>query len=248
VGAKRWADTRFARRLPDRRPETGWGMPGLVALVQRAAHRVAQRFPKSVLTVGDLSAREGGPLPGHHSHQSGRDVDLGFYTRNDRGRYVVPDKFVAFDGSGRASDRSGLAFDDRRNWALVQSLLTDGRTSVRAVFVASWLRARLLKHAASTGAPRELLVRAQTALLQPPNAEPHDDHFHVRIACVRSQLAFCHDDSVDLGPRPGPAPSAAPPAHGEEPGGAAPSGSAPPAPQPAPAGSAPPAPGMDEEP
>lgn len=204
VGGKRWSDTKHAHKLPDHAGQ--WGMPGLVAVLQRAAQKVATKFPKSVLTVGDLSAREGGPLPGHHSHQSGRDADVGFYVSNDRGKAVVLDKFIPFDSEGRAFSDRHLFFDDRRNWAFVQALMTDGRAEVRTIFVAAWLKVRLLKAAADAKAPKDLIEKATIAMMQPPNAEPHHDHFHVRIACVASQRgAVCHDDSIDRGPaRPPP--------------------------------------------
>ena len=34
------------------------------------------------VAIGDLSAKKGGPLPPHKSHQSGQDVDLGFWFTN----------------------------------------------------------------------------------------------------------------------------------------------------------------------
>ena len=199
-GGKRWTDTKFARHLPRHAKDAMFGMPGLVALLQNAAKSVAKSFPKSVLTVGDISAREGGPLSGHHSHQSGRDVDVGFYITNDRGKPVLTEKFVAFDGEGHSGADKHLSFDDARNWAFVAALLTDGRAEVRTIFVASWLKARLLREAARAKAPKELIERASAMMMQPPNAEPHDDHFHVRIGCVASQRgAVCHDDSIDRG-------------------------------------------------
>jgi penicillin-insensitive murein endopeptidase len=199
-GGKRWNDTKFARHLPRHAKEATFGMPGLVALLQNAARTVAKAFPKSVLTVGDISAREGGPLPGHHSHQSGRDVDVGFYISNDRGKPVLTEKFVAFDGEGRGSVEKKLSFDDARNWAFVAALLGDGRAEVRTIFVATWLKARLLREAARVKAPKEIVEKATALMMQPPNAEPHDDHFHVRIGCVPSQRGtVCHDDSIERG-------------------------------------------------
>jgi len=59
-----------------------------------------------------------------------------------------------------------------------------------------------LNCAASSAEPREVIERAAAVMMQPPNAEPHDDHFHVRIACVESQRgSVCHDDSIDRGDR-----------------------------------------------
>ncbi|HEU4412340.1 MAG TPA: penicillin-insensitive murein endopeptidase [Polyangiaceae bacterium] len=201
VGAKRWADTPHARRLPDHAASAAYGMPGLVELTQRAARAVARRHPRSVLLVGDLSLEHGGPIAGHHSHQNGRDIDVGFYTADAGGKPMLTSSFLPFDAQGRATTAPGVRFDDARNWSFVRALLTDGRAEVRAVFVANWLRDRLLREAERQGAPRELVARAAAVMMQPPDAEPHHDHFHVRIACVESQrAAFCRDDSL---PRPG---------------------------------------------
>ena len=193
---KKWTNTKHARRPASKNEGASHGLPQLVELVQRAARKVAERFRGSVLVVGDLSGKEGGPLPGHTSHQSGRDVDLGFYVMNQEKKPVFHEKFEPFDGQGRHAGPPALWFDDRRNWALVEALLQDAKVQVRAIFVASWLKARLLRHAQESGASKELIERATAVLMQPPNSEPHHDHFHVRIACPASQKPGCIDDSL----------------------------------------------------
>ena len=52
----------------------------LVDLLHMAALEMRKTYPDTVpLVVGDLSARDGGPLPPHQSHQSGRDADVAMY-------------------------------------------------------------------------------------------------------------------------------------------------------------------------
>ena len=197
VGARRWSDTPHARRLSNHAASAAFGMPGLIELTQRAARAVARRHPRSVLLVGALSLERGGPIPGHHSHQSGRDIDVGFYTVDAGGKPTLTTAFLPFDAQGRALGAPGVRFDDARNWSFLQALLTDGRAEVRSVFVAAWLRDRLLRQAERVGAAKEVVARAAALMMQPPDAEPHHDHFHVRIACVGSQRAtICRDDSV----------------------------------------------------
>ncbi|HEU4410687.1 MAG TPA: penicillin-insensitive murein endopeptidase [Polyangiaceae bacterium] len=168
-----------ARAGRDRR----WALPELVGLLERSAERVARRHPGSVLGVGDLSQRGGGDISLHHSHESGRDADVGFYALGGAGRPFLGDDFVAFGPDGRSRDGRGLRFDEARNWELVEAWLTDPRARVTNVFIAEHLRARLLAHARRAGAPGGLVARAAAALVQPRHALPHDDHFHVRIAC-----------------------------------------------------------------
>lgn len=171
-----------------------WGIQELVRMLERGAERVESRFPGSVLLVGDLSGRRGGDLGGHRSHESGRDADVGFYFVDREGKPAKVRTFRAVDWRGRAADDPRLRFDDARNWALVQAWVTDPRARVEHIFVAKPIRARLLAHARKRGVYLPVLHRASIALKQPSRGLPHDDHFHVRIACPRSQRDVCIAD------------------------------------------------------
>jgi penicillin-insensitive murein endopeptidase len=146
-----------------------------------------------VLVVGDLSAKYGGPLAGHRSHQSGRDADVGFFAVDEHGRPTRLNRFVAFDAKGKAKDGSGLRFDDYRNWLMVQMWLRDQRAEVGYVFVASHLRRRLLQFAKARPAFRKYADSAAKLLLQPKNSGAHDDHFHVRITCPKRHEGLCKE-------------------------------------------------------
>ena len=100
-----------------------------------------------------------------------------------------PDAFTPFDDKGRAA--GGLLFDDARNWALIDLWLRDPEARVTAVFVAPYLRERLLTYARANRTPGSLIARAAEVLRQPPDAISHDDHFHVRLSCPRNQRATC---------------------------------------------------------
>lgn len=159
-----------------------FAVPELVELLERSADRVAKRRPGSVLTVGDLSRKGGGDVDGHRSHESGRDADVGFYFTKG-GKPFLPKRFAAVDESGKVEGLPGVAFDDARNWALVEAWLTDPKGRVLQIFVARHVRARLLAHAARIGASAALRTRAAEVMIQPKKVLPHDNHFHVRIAC-----------------------------------------------------------------
>ena len=170
-----------------------WGTEELVGLLERTAARL-KRSVQAPLTVGDLSAREGGPISRHRSHQSGRDADLAFFARAEppraASRPVAVTDYVTFDRDGRSLD-GALRFDTARNWALVQALLTDPRVRVERLFIATTLRALLLQHARATHAPRRLVDLAARTLVQPARVSPHDNHFHLRIVC-RAGDRQCH--------------------------------------------------------
>jgi penicillin-insensitive murein endopeptidase len=168
-----------------------YGHPALVLMLYRTAKQMARQLPGSVLLVGDLSREYGGPLAGHRSHQSGRDADVGFFVTDERGKPQSSRQLRAFDSQGRARDGSGLRFDDYRNWLLVQLWLKDSRADLEYVFVASHLRRRLLDFAQARPAFRKYVEDASQFLRQPSNGLPHDDHFHVRIACPEKQRGLC---------------------------------------------------------
>ncbi|MGK3991891.1 penicillin-insensitive murein endopeptidase [Sorangium sp. So ce1024] len=173
------------------RNDVQWGLPALVGMIERAARGVAKRYPGAVLEVGDLSRRHGGDVHRHGSHESGRDVDLGFYALDARGKQVHAPFFVRFNARLASTNFPGARFDVPRNWLLVQHLLTDPRAHVSHIFISDPLRHALISHAKRIGVSRALIVRAQFAMMQPTGAEPHDDHMHVRISCPSSMRGTC---------------------------------------------------------
>jgi penicillin-insensitive murein endopeptidase len=151
---------------------------------------VHKRFPGAVLDVGDLSRKGGGDLLRHHSHESGRDADLGFYALDARGRQVHARTLIKFDPNMASPTVPGARYDLPRNWALVQELLTDPVAHVSHVFVAEWIRHQLLTYARPR-VSHALWDRAAMVMMQPRNSLPHDDHFHVRISCPHDPHASC---------------------------------------------------------
>ena len=168
-----------------------WGLPQLVKMLERGARKVSKRYPGSVLLVGDLSKRGGGRLGGHRSHTSGRDADVGFYFVDKKGEPVATKRFRRVQWDGKAVDAKHLTFDDARNWALVQAWVTDPQARVQHIFVAKPLRQRLLQYARKRGVYLPVLHRAAVAMKQPTRGLVHDDHFHLRIRCPRSQRDVC---------------------------------------------------------
>lgn len=190
--------------IQDKSVNNAYGHPALVLMLYRTAKQLARQSPGSVLLVGDLSSEFGGPLYGHKSHQSGRDADVGFFVTDAQGKPLNARRLMRFDKEGVARDGSGLRFDDYRNWLLVQLWLKDTRANLEHVFVASHLRRRLLDFARARPAFRRHVQAASRFLRQPSNGLPHDDHFHVRIACPESQRPLCSAELAKTSPRGGP--------------------------------------------
>lgn len=183
VHGRRIEESDSVRFLPGR--VLHWGTDELISLLERVAASVHRRFGAR-LTVGDLSAQQGGPVGRHRSHQSGRDADVCFFARTaptrGQGAPTDLDDYVSFDANGHSLD-GRYAFDTARNWAVLEALLTDRRVTVERIFISAPLRQRLLTWAREHDVDSGLIDRAALTLLQPRGVSPHDNHFHVRIDC-----------------------------------------------------------------
>lgn len=176
-----------------------WGTSRLVTMVRRAARAMLRDGATVPLRVADLSGPRGGNVARHHSHRNGRDVDLLFFAKNaETGLPVLTPGFVRYDPHGESRFVTPrLRFDTARNWSLVAAVLQDPDVAVMRMFCAVWIRQMLLDYAHSIGAPAALIARAQRVLAQPGDSAPHDDHFHVRIACTPAERA---QGCIDGGP------------------------------------------------
>ncbi|MEO8916309.1 MAG: penicillin-insensitive murein endopeptidase [Polyangiaceae bacterium] len=161
--------------------------PRLVRALEAAAASVAHQAPGGApLSIGDLSAKTGGRIPGHDSHRSGRDVDLLFLVLTPSGVPVPSPGFVKFEGDGLAllqGSKTYVRLDIDREWLLLRSLLTSPEIGVQFMFVCHEIEALLIDHARALGEPDELVARAETVMRQPSDSLRHDDHVHLRIAC-----------------------------------------------------------------
>ncbi len=171
-----------------------WGTDELVGAMRRVAATVASVHPGHRLTVGELSRQKGGEIDGHASHESGRDVDLGFYFVDEEGQPYEPSRFVDVrrDRTAVVGERT-LTFDVDRNWRLIEALLRDDEADVNFILVNGRIRDWLLAHARSIGAPTELYRHASRVLLRPRRGRhPHRNHYHVRIYCPATDSG-CRD-------------------------------------------------------
>lgn len=174
-----------------RERRTRFGVPELIALVKEGAFRVHKKYRRSVLRIGDLSERRGGPVEHHGSHQNGTDVDLLFYLKNKNGSHATTEDFVPIDPNGfSTSPPMKYLFDDARNWALVSHLLTSNKAEVQWIFTADHIKKRLLDYARAHGASKQLISKASQVIHQ-PSGKPHVDHFHVRIYCPARYTPQC---------------------------------------------------------
>ncbi len=168
-----------------------WGLPRLVKAIGDAAAHVASEAPGGApLVVGDLSARNGGKIPGHNSHRTGRDVDLLLFVTTPAGVPVESPGFVPIDADGLGFVQETGEFvrlDVERQWELIKYLVRSREIGVQFLFFSQKLEALVIDYALAKGEPLEIVHRAQTVLMQPTDSTPHDDHMHMRIACAPSE-------------------------------------------------------------
>jgi murein endopeptidase len=155
-------------------PEHAWGTQEAVDGLRRVAQVVHELYPAAApLRINHLGRRDGGYLRPHQSHQSGRDVDLGFYYRAGMDPRAL-------------SKRREQAMDLAVNWALVRALVTEA--DVQFILVDRRIQKALYEYALGIGEDKawlDSLFHGAEPLLK--HARRHRDHFHVRFYAPRSQ-------------------------------------------------------------
>lgn len=150
-------------------PGQSWATEETVHYLETAIHAVRAKFPGTQqLSIGDISAKSGGYLSPHLSHQSGRDVDISYY-------YVDGARWY------RRADAQNL--DTARTWAFLRALITE--TDVELLLIDHSLQKLLRAEAEREGENGEwldALFRGKGAL--PPiirHAPGHATHLHIRF-------------------------------------------------------------------
>jgi penicillin-insensitive murein endopeptidase len=150
-------------------PGTAWGTGETLDYLTAALKKVHETMPGTPpLHLGDISAEHGGPLAPHVSHQSGRDVDIGyFYLKNER-----------WYRRGTAQN-----LDVPKNWAFVRALVTE--TDVELILIDHSIQALLRDHALAQGEnPRWVKSLFSGDGNDRPlirHARGHATHLHVRF-------------------------------------------------------------------
>ncbi len=165
-----------------RHPEKSYGAQHAVDHMLAAIRAVRREHPRvHKLAIGDLSKEQGGPIRGHRSHQSGRDVDVGLYYKRVPAEY--PKEFVK---------ASQAKVDLAATWTLVEALAAAAKKpgGPQYIFLDYSLQRDLYEYARSKGVSKEKLGE----IFQYPHGrghrsglvrhEPnHADHLHVRFSC-----------------------------------------------------------------
>lgn len=166
-----------------RRPERAFGTRSAVGQVVSAIRAVRRKFPRvHPLAIGDFSARHGGPLSMHGSHQSGRDADIGFYFRKKPRSY--PRSFAVATADN---------IDFPATWALISALLRGAGKpgGVERIYLTYQTQALFYRLARRHKVPRARLDewfqyphgrRAARGVIR--HWPGHTEHIHVRFRCA----------------------------------------------------------------
>jgi len=77
-------------------------------------------------------------------------------------------------------------YDLKKNWAIARLLIEQQVIPVQWIFVSNGLKKLLIEYAERKKEPSEILEIASDILHQPSNSAAHDNHFHVRVYCSKS--------------------------------------------------------------
>ena len=171
------------RRLPDhpgyriRNRDRAWATATTIEWLTEAFDAVVAADPSvPAIMIHDLSLQQGGPMNGHGSHQSGRDVDLMYYRHDCR------------EGVCGARRVSREQLDAARQWALLSHLLK--RDRVEFIFMDYALLEPLYEVARAHGASDQQL---RTWFQWPRGPDHpsgrvrhwrlHRNHWHLRMRC-----------------------------------------------------------------
>lgn len=157
-----------------------WATDTTIDAVARAARSFEARYPDALpIQLGEFSLRRGGKVAPHKSHQSGRDVDIGYVLHKG-----TP---LRTDGDGRFTRATVETLDAERTWFFVRELLRTGE--VQHIYMGLRLQRRLYEHALTTEDRGDLDQYFRWASDDPRTPaviryqRGHHDHMHVRFRC-----------------------------------------------------------------
>ena len=151
-------------------PGNAWGTRETVDYLARSIDKVHEQFPGAPkLYIGHISAKKGGHLSPHVSHQSGRDVDISYYLTNGRAGFI------------RATAEN---LDMPKTWAFVRALITE--TDVEMILIDTSVQRLLSEHASKAGEDPAWLdsvfqCRGKHGRPMVRHAKGHANHIHIRF-------------------------------------------------------------------
>lgn len=161
-----------------------YGTNESVTLLLDLFGKFRKKYPRGpALVVGNLSRNTGGALSPHKSHQSGRDVDLG---------YVIKKEYQPVTHMINANEKN---LDCEKTWFLMETLIKTGK--IKYMFVDTSVQKLLYDYLVQKRYPKKKLKKyfqypdgGSDVLIK--HIAGHLHHVHVRFVCPRSDKE-CQD-------------------------------------------------------
>jgi murein endopeptidase len=174
-------------------PGAAWGTEETVSSIAHIIQRVKKDFPSApALSIGHISAKNGGHLNPHRSHQSGRDVDIAYYRK---------------DGKIGFLDANKSTLDLPQTWLLVKAALRE--TPVEMIFIDDSVQRLLAEQALASGedvafVDEVFLSRGKNARAPIRHIKGHRNHLHIRFHSPNAEALAAR--LVRVLPKPVPPP------------------------------------------
>lgn len=151
-----------------------WGTTEMIDMLERTASDMARRYPnRDRMQIEDISARDGGDIDPHGSHENGLDVDIQYFKADGR----ESDERLGYAKPMVNNGSVSSNFDVERNWEMVKALHRNGR--VQMIFMDQKLQDALISYARSKNEYGSHLKEIQSLR----HVANHQDHLHVRLLC-----------------------------------------------------------------
>ncbi len=162
-----------------------WGTPELVTLIKSCGRTYRRYFSRKYrpIPIGDLSSRRGGPLKSHKSHQSGRDVDVGFMRKKPLSK-------------GYFTNTSPRQMNMYAQWVVLKCFLDDPQTQM--VFIERSRVRALKKYIKRIYKKRRSRLKKYLSYFPGGKRKAiypdkvHKSHMHVRIRCPKGDRRCSH--------------------------------------------------------
>jgi penicillin-insensitive murein endopeptidase len=154
-----------------------FGTDDMLAMLSNMGRYSRNKVNGYVLNVGDISAKNGGPLGKHSSHQMGLDADISYY-------FDAKEKQKGLVDAVKSS-RPLRSFMAEEQWEMFKTFV--GQGNVDRIFIHPALKKELCGVAAKKGDLNSSNGTAfETLRVMRPEVH-HDNHFHLRLKCSTAQ-------------------------------------------------------------
>lgn len=160
-------------------PGNAYGTQETIDSIVKAIDKVHTAFPEGTqkVIIGHISAKGGGRLKPHKSHQAGRDVDLSYFYKDVKAWYAV------------ANEQN---IDKARSWAFVRAFALD--PNVEMILVDTSIQRILRTYALAQGEDEEFVDRvfqvsgkSKRPIVR--HVRGHATHIHVRFFSPNAQAS-----------------------------------------------------------